>query len=429
MQTQVCGNRPQSVPGVADDGGVESDVGDVRESMRIFPAWMQPLLTFFTGKPLIGEAPPLKLTPLLHLLTAFIGLFGSVIISAMILTALMMGIPVTVLVLPVLPVSWMFTVNKARKLHTTIMHHCVHDNFLRSKLMDRIVGEVISTILMIQPFGPYQDDHKNTHHTKHLATLEDPDVKFLMRFGFLPGKSKAFYRRQFRRTCLSPEFHLFFFVVRLRQNFWAAETPLYRRAMSFIWHSVLLASVATACSKLATPLPALLFVGAWVFPLTVLMHISALAQFTSEHRWMAVYSSDYNENGKPYKVLLARLTSARFSGERVPPANLIGIQRVKAWVVWVARMTFIHAPTRIFVLAGDLPVHDWHHRYAKHLGWANAFYARQHDVEAGASGYSEIWGLRDAIDTVFDVLASLPQLPETTVPMTVAEMEEVLRSM
>jgi fatty acid desaturase len=344
----------------------------------------------------------------------------------------MTGLPSAAMLLPVLPVSWMFTVGAARKLHTTVMHYCVHDNFLRSKLVDRIVGEVISTIIMVQPFDAYQGDHKNTHHTKHLATLDDPDVKFLMRCGFRPGQSKGFYWQQFWRTCLSPSFHCFFLFVRLRPNFWEAETPLYRRAMSFIWHSALLAAVAATCYAQANLLPALLFMGAWVLPLTALMHLSALAQFSSEHRWMAVYSSDFNETGKPYKVLLARLTSGRFCGECVPSAGLSGIARLKAWIVWTARMIFIHAPTRIFVLTGSLCTHDFHHRKAMHPDWGNEFYARQRDVEAGAPGweaYTEIWGLSNAIDAVFDVFAGLPPLPETTVPMTVAEMEEVLRSM
>ena len=75
-------------------------------------------------------------------------------------------------------------------------------------------------------------------------------------------------------------------------------------------------------------------------------------------------------------------------------------------------MVFVHAPQRWFVVPGDLPNHDWHHRNpSARLQWPNAAYARRDDQQQPAPQwppYTEHWGLVNWLNKTFDALASLP---------------------
>jgi hypothetical protein len=75
-------------------------------------------------------------------------------------------------------------------------------------------------------------------------------------------------------------------------------------------------------------------------------------------------------------------------------------------------VVLIHLPTRVFVLVGDLPAHDWHHRAPRAATWPDAIYARQRDIENGCPGWpespTEIWGLKQAINHLFEFWSSMP---------------------
>jgi hypothetical protein len=126
------------------------------------------------------------------------------------------------------------------------------------------------------------------------------------------------------------------------------------------------------------------------------------------------------------KLVLARLTVGRFVGEPIPSSGLSLGPWLWAWGRWLARLLLLHVPSRLCVLMGDLCQHDWHHRHPRG-DWSNAGYARQRDRAAGCPGwpeaYREVWGLGNAIDAVFEGLASLPPLPESTLsPSAVADV-------
>jgi hypothetical protein len=114
------------------------------------------------------------------------------------------------------------------------------------------------------------------------------------------------------------------------------------------------------------------------------------------------------------KYLLGRLTFGRFVGEPCPSRDLPLERWLLAWGRWCARLLWLHIPTRLCVLVGDLCQHDWHHRHPTG-DWSNACYARQRDLQSGCPGwpepYTAIWGLDKAIDEVFAGLAALPPLP------------------
>ena len=115
------------------------------------------------------------------------------------------------------------------------------------------------------------------------------------------------------------------------------------------------------------------------------------------------------------KYRLSRLTFGRFVGEPWPSRDLSPGLWWLAWSRWCCRLLWLHIPTRLCVLVGDLCQHDWHHRHPRG-DWSNACYARQRDIQAGCPGwpepYSAVWGLDQAIDEMFAGLAALPPLPE-----------------
>ncbi len=395
-----------------------TNISSVRESMAGLPGPLQPLLTWLTGKPLSHQRPIWSWTPVAHLATAILVLLASVAASIFILSA-------PAAFWPLLIVSWMLTVGAARKCLVMICHQCVHNNFWQhknrehAKVVNRWVDQGLSTVLLLQAYDDYKTDHVSVHHSVQLATPEDPDVKFLLILGFLPGMTRKELWAQLVRTLWSLQFHTTFFMARLKANFGTA--PRYRRMMAWVYVVSLLALVAATNTWLA-------FLVAWAFPLTVLYHISALLQFTSEHRWLQV-----KDPTQPGKLILARLTSGRFLGDPVPPAELpLGFRSV-AWARWFLRIVFLHLPMRLFVLVGDLPQHDYHHRHPSSLDWPNAAYARQVDLDSGCPGwpepYTEVWGLFNAIDATFDVLSRVPPLPDKLSPMPSGAMAEVMNGM
>jgi hypothetical protein len=79
-----------------------------------------------------------------------------------------------------------------------------------------------------------------------------------------------------------------------------------------------------------------------------------------------------------------------------------------AWLRWMALTVGYHLPSRLLVVVGDLPNHDYHHRYPSTPEWTTAAYARQRDIDTGPEGppYREVWGMGAAIDRMFRSLAS-----------------------
>jgi fatty acid desaturase len=382
--------------------------------MKVLPAFLQWFLTWMTGKPLIGQQPLVKQTQLSQLVMTLATLFGGVALSGWLMAQAHPAFWM------LLPVSWLMTVHTARKFQTGILHEAAHLNFSGSRLLDAALFEVMSTILMIQDFAGYHYNHVALHHGKKLATLDDLDVQFLIKLGFRPGTSVGDYWRQLRKSLFSPRFHALYLMARLKFNF--VSSLLYRRLMAMAFAAGVLVFLVVTQAWIP-------FLFAYVFPLTLLYHISGLFQFLSEHRWLRV-----KQPGESNKIYLARLTTGRFSGEPVPDTDdLSHPERVWAWTVWAMRMAFIHLPLRLFVLQNGLPQHDYHHRYPRSKEWANMAYARQRDIEAGcpfwAEPYTEVWGLMNAVDEVFFLLSSLPPLEDKQVSLRAEEVAEIVGAM
>lgn len=382
-----------------------------RETMRRLPQSLQPFLTWLTGKPFEGQRPLWRPSAAWVLSTGLIRLLGGAAASALIVS-------MPAFTWPLLIASWMVTVSGARQLLVHVNHNLVHGNFASSVRLSRTLADAISTLLLVQGFDAYREDHVSVHHSKRLATPEDIDMQFLLALGFGPGQTVGAYWARLRRTILSPRFHLMFLKARLAANFVTPARP--RKALAYTFYAGALAALAFTGAWI----PILV---AWVFPLTMLYQISALLQFACEHRWLRI-----PDPGASARIILARLTVGRFMGEPLPDTNLPAYKRLLAWAQWWLKMLGVHLPARVFVMTGDLPAHDWHHRHPRSRDWAMPFYARQADVESSTPGwepYAEVWGLKQALDAVFMGLSVVPPFPECSTSLSANEIVQALTDM
>lgn len=365
--------------------------------MRRLPEWTQWLLTELTGKALPGVEPPFRWTAggrlVQNLLTLLLGL-------ALSWFAVKGGDISLVLLLP----GWLLTVAAMRVWQTSFVHHAAHDGFV-----GRFIAESLSMMLWIQPLSGYKPDHV-LHHAK-TATDADADLRFLVALGFKPGGTLAGYRIQLWRMMWSPSFHLRYAGFRLRANFVSA--PLARKLAAIAW-TLALVVTAQYCHQwvaLAT---------LWLVPAWPLYQMAGLCQLLTEHNWVRVGTGH-----DPARMVIARLTNARFFGEALPEGGWLAMAR------WACRMLLVHLPQRLIVAQGDLPNHDWHHR--RPIGdWPNAAYARRDDLLAGSPGwqaYKELWGFSDAVNETFALLASLPVSAVLGDPMTYEEKSATMLDM
>lgn len=357
-----------------------------RETMAILPGYLQPFLTWLTGMPLADQKPLFLWTPGLHFWWALILTCVGVVIG-------IVAVGNGWVALALLPVSLLLTTSGMRYLYAVIEHFCIHNTFSNSRLLNRIVGEVISTALWAAPFDLFRRDHLTHHHTTR--TNADPDVHFLIGTGFRPGMSRTEFRRYIAKTIISPSFHLKYFSERLRSNF---TGPWYRTAMSCVYAAALFGTLGATDSWMA-------WILLWVVPVVVPFQIASLINYHSEHPWI--------ENPGTGRQATARVCVGRFCGDPVPMTGAAPmIERAGAWCVWWLRVFFVHLPYRLFVLVGDQSQHDLHHRRPA-SDWSNAAYARRDDIAAGCvgwpRGYIDVWG------TVLDHLDACICVPEQDV--------------
>jgi fatty acid desaturase len=151
------------------------------EHLSISYNLIQAVLTWLTAKPCTGQQPLFFSSRGYELTTAIISLLGGAAASSIILNS-------SLLLFPLLLISWVVMVGDARKILTSIIHRCVHYQFWGDK-RDRILAEILSTLILVQGFDGYRYDYVTSHHhIDKFATFEgDPDTKFMLAVGFYPG--------------------------------------------------------------------------------------------------------------------------------------------------------------------------------------------------------------------------------------------------
>lgn len=362
-------------------------VVDIRESMRVLPSALQPFMTWLTCKPLSDEKP-WKLTPIHHFTGAALSLVGGAAFGAALVT-------LSGFWLLLLPVAWLLTVHGTRKLRAVIVHQCAHSNCFKSQAVNDVVGEVISIVTFTQNYEPYKREHISGHHsTKHM-TVEDPTVAFLLRMiGARAGMSREELWGLLKKRISSPAFHFKFLRIRLLSNF--KEASVWHSVGMFLFWGSLLAVTAVTGAWLQLLL-------AWILPLTFPLHISECLRLSGKHVFP---ERDAEKRGRQE---LGAFTHGIFVGEPVPDRGLPFFRRMAAWGGWWLRVFFYHLPSRMLVLVGDAPCHDYHHRRPKSKDWSNYIFARQAEVLNPAPdwpAYTEVWGVAAAIDATFASLST-----------------------
>jgi hypothetical protein len=396
--TQNTYKMEKNTNAVNDEGVV-----DVRQTMEKLPLFLNWLLTWLTGKPLKGQQPFIKRSNLSHLVTAHLTLFGGIVLSVLCSNYGLWWF---------IPLGWLFTVSGARKLVTTINHYCVHKDLLPSSLRKKysrihsIIADINSSIVFLQDFAHYQKEHLTHHGDKIVASILDPDMVFMWLLGLRAGMSKSDLWKKLLFNLFFPfsKLHRLFLVSRFNTTLFKGN-PLRYTVHSLVLLALVYLGMETSFSTVF-----------WtcIFPMTYLYHIASLLQFSTEHLWLnGVEDNGLLKTDNNHKFLMnraKRITSARFCGEPFPKdtGNMFTTICKRMW--WCMKMLFVHLSVRLFVLPGDLVVHDWHHRCGHGDDWANAFYSRQQamiNLKADEPPYMEVWGLKNAINRVFENLSQM----------------------
>lgn len=348
--------------------------------MRELPQFVQPFLTWLTGRPLHDEEST-RHTPTHHLLTA-LTTQGTGWLLCFLWTRY--G---TVNTLPLWFVGCLLFVSGTRKLQLMIVHQCAHGTFSPYRRSNIGIGMLISTILIIEPFERYRSGHLRDHHSKNHMTESDPTVRFLID---LVGLRSHMTPKGLWVTMLcslfSPLFHIRLVSRRLLSQF---THSLLQGVGSGLWLAFL--ALITYQTSVAT------MAFTWLVPITVAYNISSCLRLCCEHRW-PMCSTASIRNREWY----ASLSTAIFVGEPFPPGT--ATERL----AWAFRMLTIHLFCRVFVLVGDTPCHDYHHRYPTSRDWPDYAFAREADRKKASAGwpeYTEIWGLFSAISASFETLS------------------------
>jgi hypothetical protein len=364
-------------------------VTDVRATYLRFPGWTQHFWTWQTGRALPGQKPLIRHTWASYFAVTLAVFFAGLTVSTL---AVALEFPLWYLALAL---GWLLTVNGERLMVLVIAHQALHRRFSGSSRVDWFCGEVVTVLSVFHTFQDFKEEHFDNHHRREIfATEVDPPVQFLVNLGFRPGRSRGALWRRAWIVFLSPTFYWKGFLGRLTSNLHGQ-----------VWRTVGFAAWIGWWLSLPFWLRngALVLVLAFVLPVILFAQLSALLDRLGEHEWLAPRVPEYG-----HRFYTVAATSARYCGSPVPDRSLPAGRQFVAWLRWTALTLCYHVPSRLLVVVGDLPNHDYHHRYPSTVEWTMAAYARQHDIDVGPEGppYREVWGMGTAIDRMFRNLAS-----------------------
>ncbi|MFC3123752.1 fatty acid desaturase [Pseudoroseomonas globiformis] len=368
---------------------------DPRSEMAArLPAWLQPFLTWVTAKPAPGEEVR-EVPPLRFVVGGIAAMTGGCMLSA---AAVLVAMPWMLAGL-LLFTGLLATSSGLGLYQVVIFHHCSHGTVFRSRERNRQVGRLVSALLLFTRFEKYQHDHMLHHSANKLLTEEDEFTDFVFGVcGLEPGLEKRELWRRIIVKLISPAFHATFFYRRMkaamfsgdRQHDWMARAgfalPLAAAAATGGWAVYLLA---------------------WLLPLSILLQVATVFRILCEHRFPEVHLIEARG-----KAFVCASTVGVFLGAMPPDASARSPRGILAWTGWWAVMLTGALFARVFVMVGDAPCHDFHHRRPATRKWTDYSRARQHDQDAGSPGfpanYTENWGLIHAVDANLATLSATP---------------------
>ncbi|MCO6419055.1 fatty acid desaturase [Siccirubricoccus sp. KC 17139] len=353
------------------------------------PGWIQPFLTWLTAKPAPGEAAPQR-SAQGFVARALLWMLGGTALSYAVLLA---GTPWLWLLLPL---GLLATSCGLGLFQVVVFHHCSHGTVFRTREMNQRVGRLISALLLFKRFEDYQREHMLHHSPRKLLTEEDEFADFVLGMcGLEPNLPKAELWRRVLTNCASPVFHWQFARRRVKASLMTGDRA-HNWTGRLAWGAAIAAAAATGTLGE--------FLLAWVLPVTVLLQIATVGRILCEHRFPEAEVLAVRD-----RTFVCHATAGVFPGSAPPAVTADTLAGLLAWARWWADMLTVQLFVRLFVLVGDAPCHDFHHRKPATRKWADYIHARQADLEAGSPGfplgYFETWGLFQAIDQNLGTLA------------------------
>ena len=364
-----------------------------REAMAArLPRALQPFLTWLTARPAPGEVMAQR-SALSYVVGAIAWLLAGVALT--VLPFLLAAPPLAAWLL--VPLGLTFTCCGLGLFQVVIFHHCSHGTVFATREANRRAGRVISAFFLFKRFDDYQREHMLHHSAKKLLTEEDEFADFVLGLlGLEAGVPKRELWRRLLVSLVSPAFHWTFLSRRIRASMFTGDAGHDLMARGF-WGAMLAATLATGTFWL--------FLLAWVLPVTILLQIATVGRIIVEH----VFPEAHHVAARD-RDFVAHATLGVFPGSQPPLARATTVAGFAAWTAWWAEMLTVHLFVRLFVMVGDAPCHDFHHRKPASRKWTSYIHARQGDLDAGSpgypAGYFECWGLIAAVDRNLASLAA-----------------------
>ena len=364
---------------------------DPRSEMAArLPGVVQPFLTWLTAKPAPGEVfvPRAPVSFVVEaVLLVVVGTAASMVALAW-LGPRQAGFWL------MLPAGLIATSSGLGLFQVVIFHHCAHGTVFSTRERNRLAGRLVSALLLFKHFDAYQAEHMQHHSANILFTDDDEFTGFVV--GLCALRTATTRRSLWRRLVwllVSPVFHGRFLCKRVVGGMASPDFAHNVVAVGFCGGVIALGVVTHTLGMIAI---------AWFLPLTILLQIATVFRILCEHRLPGE-----DVIARRGRQLVCEATAGVFPGS-APPAS----RGMAAWGLWWANMLTLQLLVRVFVLVGDAPCHDFHHRRPGKK-WVNYAYARQADMEAGCPGfprnYADSWGLFAAIDQNFAAMERAPR--------------------
>jgi fatty acid desaturase len=358
------------------------------------PSILQPFLTWLTAKPASGQVAAVRSAG------AFVtGALAWIVAGCALSVFPMLLNDPSIFMWLLLPAGLLATSCGLGLFQVVVFHHCSHGTVFRTRERNRQVGRMISALLLFKRFDDYQREHMLHHSPKKLLTSEDEFADFVLGMCRLePGLPKRELWRRVATILVSPAFHTRFLLRRVQASLLTGDRA-HDLMGRVAWIAAFLAAAASGML--------LEFMVVWVLPVTVLLQVATVLRILCEHRF-----PDPELIAARNREFVCHATAGVFPGSMPPREHATTIAGFLAWTAWWLEMLTVHLFVRVFVLVGDAPCHDFHHRRPATRRWTAYIHARQEDLEAGSpgfpSGYFESWGLFEAIDHNLGSLASTP---------------------
>lgn len=364
-----------------------------REAMaERLPRALQPFLTWLTARPAPGEEARPRSSR-----SYVVGACAWVVLGCVLTVLPFLAGLGTLATFLLVPLGLLATSCGLGLFQVVIFHHCSHGTVFKTRETNRRVGRMVSAFLLFKRFDDYQHEHMLHHSAKKLLTEEDEFADFVLDLCELEaGMSKAALWRRVLGNCVSPVFHYRFLKRRI-------EVALFSGDSAHDWMGRAFWGGTTAAALLSGTFG--LFLLAWVFPVAILLQVATIFRILVEHRFPEPEILATRD-----KVFMCHASIGVFPGRQPPALRATTLPGFVAWALWWTDMLTAQLFARLFVLVGDAPCHDFHHRRPATRKWTSYIHAREADLAAGSPGfahaYLESWGLLNAVDSNLASLAA-----------------------